>query len=81
MEPRITTRNCTMVLPLEIEVDLQRYWSGVFNSPVQSSWLRDGLNVSEWQVGLGSGGRLGGSGWGWGFWMGGWGGGTSELVV
>lgn len=44
-------RNVTMVVPLEREVELKRYWSGVFNSPVESSWLRKGLNVTAWEVG------------------------------
>jgi hypothetical protein len=51
LEPRLVVRNCTMVVPLDREVDLKRYWSGVFNSPEQSAWLHEGLNVTAWEVG------------------------------
>jgi len=48
-------RNSTMVVPLDREVDMMRYWSGVYNSPEQSSWLRVGSNVSVWEVRRGGG--------------------------
>lgn len=50
LQPRFVVRNCTMVLPLAREVDIKRYWAGVFNSPQASTWLRKGLNVTAWEV-------------------------------
>ncbi|KIY95269.1 hypothetical protein MNEG_12692 [Monoraphidium neglectum] len=32
------------------EVDVKRYWSGVYNSPAKSAWLHTGLNISTWEV-------------------------------
>jgi hypothetical protein len=64
-EPRMVLRNCTLVLPLAREVDIKRYWSGVFNSPSESAWLRSGLNVTGWEArgaGAGAAGAKGAAG-------------------
>ncbi|KAI8467754.1 MAG: hypothetical protein J3K34DRAFT_27249 [Monoraphidium minutum] len=50
LEPRVSLCNSTLVVPTWQEVEADRYWSGVFNSPAKSQWLRDGLNITNWEV-------------------------------